>query len=306
MKNTIFKVMACVVCVSLSLLCLYFINVSKDNDNNTSVEYMHISVDDTVHCFENLADNSYQSLFDEPFFNKLKILHDEYGAKFSLYTYTSVLEKVSDKYKSEFTASAGWLKVGFHSISYGFILKDATYSQGLQYWNDFVSNVERVCGSVDSLDRLPRLEHFSGSHQALLGMRDANCGAKGFLSADDNRLSYYFDSEMMENLYDSDYLKDEDNKLLFLSTDFRIDWFYNFTSNNKYKAPKKGSVYDELVYRNEEGSFKKSLKSLIVFMHEWLVYDGSSVNAKFDSVKDACEFADKYNIGFDFAQNRSY
>ena len=68
------------------------------------------------------------------------------------------------------------------------------------------------------------MEYFSGSEQALLGMRDADSGALGFLSADDDRLSYHFDESMMTHLYGNDRLVDDDTDLVFISTDIRRDW----------------------------------------------------------------------------------
>ena len=137
-------------------------------------------------------------------------------------------------------------------------------------------------------------------------MRDANCGALGFLSADDNRLSYYFDTSIMNYLYINDYLKDENANLLFVTTDIRADWFYNFSSNNLYRAPIKTNLYNELVYRNQTSAFDSSFKSLIVFTHEWLVYNGANTNIKFNSIVNACQFAKQYSISFDYAQNREY
>jgi hypothetical protein len=217
-----------------------------------------------------------------------------------------VLSGVPDTYKDEFANNSDWLKLGFHSNSSGLSLGNATYEQGLAYWNTFVGNVERICGTTDCLDRIPRLEYFAGSQEALLGMKDATLGALGFLAADDNRISYYFNDNVMTYLFDNDYIKDATNDLLFLSTDLRADWFYSFSTTNIYKKPLKTNVKDELEYRNNSQSFKSSSETLVVFAHEWLVYNGSTLNNKFDTVRDACEFAREYNIPFDYAQNQTY
>ena len=284
----------------------YRIFVEAEPEEPTDTQYIHLSFDDVSLCFGNLKDGSYVSLFDEPFFARLKQLHDAYGARFSLYTYNSVLSTVPDIYANEFFDNSDWLKIGFHSSSGGLSLADATYAQGYAYWNDFVANVERICGTSDCVDRVPRLEYFSGSLQALLGMRDADSGALGFLAADDNRCSYYFDDAVMTYLYDNDCIKDEANKLFFLSTDLRADWFYSFSTNNIYKKPLKGNIADELEYRQSSPAFKSAFESLIVFSHEWLVYNGSTVNSKFETVIQACEFAKKHGIAFDYPQNKSY
>lgn len=111
---------------------------------------------------------------------------------------------------------------------------------------------------------------------------------------------------LMTYLYDNDYVKDESNDLIFLSTDLRADWFYSFTTSNIYKKPLKSNLKNELEYRSASVAFEKDFESLIVFTHEWLVYNGSAINSKFDSVIQACEFAVENGITFDYPQNRSY
>ncbi len=285
--------------------CLNHSSLGKGEIVKNKVDFVHFSLDDVNLCFKNLS-QSYTSLFKEPLFNYLKSLHDKYGAKFSLYTYNDVLSGVPNRYIAEFQASKDWLKIGFHSNTIGHSLATSTYEEGFSYWNLFVDSVIRITGSTESIDRIPRLEYFAGSENALLGMRDANYGALGFLSSDDSRLSYYFDNKKMDYLYNNDYCFDE-NDLLFLSTDIRCDWFYdNFTSVNSYKKPRMKKIYDELKYRYTSKDYEKGLSSLIIFTHEWLIYDGIKCNKKIECIVDTCRFAYKNNIVFDYAQNRTF
>ena len=279
---------------------------TPSEEPNQNKNFIHLSFDDVTACFSNLAISKYTNLFDEPFFAKLKTVHDTYGAKFSLYTYNSVLEKVPTDYSQDFSNNSSWLKIGFHSNASGLSLANATYDDGKTYWNNFVSQVTRICGTTNNLDRLPRLEFFAGSKNALLGMRDANYGAFGFLSSDDNRLSYYFDNQTMEFLFDNDFWIDEELSLNFLATDVRADWWFNFSTTNEYKAPIKNTVYEELVFRSTAQSFENSFNKLIFFTHEWLVYNGNTVNDKFDTVVDACRFASDMQISFDYPQNLTF
>ena len=263
-------------------------------------EGIYLSFDDVKLCFNNLATNNYDSLYDEPFFKKLKELHEEYDIKVSLYTYNNVLDKLSDKYKDEFIEASDWLKVGFHSHKEGMSLASTNYDNAKAYWNSFVSNVIRVCGTVNSIDRYVRLEYFAGSLLALKGLTDAEYGALGFYSADDNRNSYYFNDEMVNYLYYHDELLDKDNNIHFISTDIRLDWFYNFSTNNQYREPLYDNVYDELEYRYNSDSFIASNKYIVVFTHEWLVYSGTIINTKFNSVIEVCDFAKDNLIEFKF------
>ena len=262
-------------------------------------------------CWNTLATNRYVSLWDEPFFAWLKVLHEEYGAKFSLYTYTNVLQGVKAEYASELSMAADWLKIGFHADRSGHNLNEISYETGKGYWNAFVEEVRRITNDngetdeIKSLDRMPRLEFFSGSKNGLLGMRDASFGALGFLSADDNRNSYYFDGETVEYLYENDNKKDEENRLTFVSTDLRGDWFANgFSSKYTYRTPTEKSVYDELVYREKSSDFDEAWKSVIVFTHEWQVYQNGAINGRSAWITDACRYANEYEIEFAYPQEK--
>lgn len=303
----IFNIVICFV------LCTCFVSCfTNKNENTTVIDYstnaknMHLSFDDTILCFENLSKNNYSTIFEEPFFNKLLNLHNEYGAIFSLYTYNSTLNNVPNTFINDFSNNSSWLKIGFHSDSMGLNLSNANYEDGFNYWNNFVDNVIRICGTTNSLDRYPRLEFFSGSYNALIGMRDANNGALGFLSSDDSRLSYYFSNDIRDYLYNNDYYNDLENNLVFFSTDIRGDWFYNFSSSYNYKKPVKNNVYNELIYRNSNDNFKSSFEYLIVFTHEFLVYNGTTINNKINTISDACKFAKNFNVAFNFVQDFNF
>ena len=272
--------------------------------NNAS--FMHISFDDVEKCFTNLKNNSYDSLYDEPFFNWLKSLHDTYGAKFSLYAYNNALTSVPNTYADEFLQAKDWLKIGLHADNSSSNYGSSTYEQGKTAWNTFVNNVVRITGSYLSVDRMPRLHTFAGSEEALKGMRDANYGAIGFLSADDARNSYYFDQDTTDYLYYNDHITDHKNGLIFVSTDLRADWFEGTSASNEYRAPTQTSVYDELVARYTNVEYANSVSSYIFFGHEWLIYDGTTLDSGKQYFEDACKFAQDYDIGFDFSQNKAF
>ena len=273
-------------------------------DGQGSGEFMHISFDDVSACFVGLASGKYTSLFDEPFFAWLLELHNTYGAKFSLYCYTSELSAVPADYANEFFAARDWLKLGLHSDNSSSTFKNHTYEQGKASWNAFVEQVERITGSYRSVDRMPRLHTFGGSLEALRGMRDAKCGALGFLSADDSRLSYYLSQEQAEYLYTHDCLTDTAENLVFLATDLRGDWFTgSFITENQYRTPTEKTVKKELEKRYRDGDFANTAKAQVFFIHEWQIYNGIELNSKADYVTDACAFADEYGLRFSYPQN---
>ena len=166
-----------------------------------------------------------------------------------------------------------------------------------------MEQVERVTGSYQSVDRMPRLHTFAGSLEALRGMRDAKCGALGFISADDSRLSYYFDENDASYLYTHDYLTDRAEGLVFVATDLRGDWFVDgFTSANQYRIPTEETVKKELEKRYRNADFANTAQAQMFFIHEWQIYNGTALNSKANYVTDACAFADEYGLRFSYPQ----
>lgn len=287
----------------------------KDGSNGTNAttdvllngrSFIHISFDDVNNCFTNLKNKTYNSLYEEPFFNWLKSLHDTYGAKFSLYAYNNSLTNVPNTYAKEFLQAKDWLKIGLHATNSSSNFSSSTYEEGKSAWNTFVNNVVRITGSYLSVDRMPRLHTFAGSEEALKGMRDANYGAIGFLSADDARNSYYFNDATKDYLYYNDHVTDHKNGLIFVATDLRTDWFVGTSGNNEYRKPTKTNVYDELVYRYSSVEFANSTSSYILFGHEWQFYNGTTLGEGKQYFEDACKFAHDYDIGFDYSQNKAF
>lgn len=282
------------------------IDIGNPVNSFESSYYIHMSFDDVTNCIKNLYTKGYESLFDEPFFNWLRVLHNTYGARFSLYIYNiSDLANVTEKYKDDFLNARGWIKFGLHSATSSSTYQNSSYDDGQNDWNMVVNQVIRFTGSSEFVDRIPRLNYFYGSEDALKGMRDCECGALGFLAADDSRGSYYLDEN--QNLYirSRDHIIDFKNGLIFYQTDFRGDWLKSgFTSEYDYDKPTESSVYEELKLRLQNPKYADSFKSIIWFCHEWQLYTGTTLNSNKVWVEDACRFAYDNKIPFDYPQNR--
>ena len=82
--------------------------------------------DDAIWFLRDLTRRRPKSMFDHPFLAVLRECHEKYGlkAQINLFYRTDFfygmdefsLAEVTDAYKPEFAASAGWLKLGFHSL----------------------------------------------------------------------------------------------------------------------------------------------------------------------------------------------
>lgn len=270
-------------------------------------DYVHLSFDDVGYCILNLANNSFNSLWDEPFFGMMKNLHDTYGAVFSLYLWdVANLANVPNTYKAEFIEASSWLKLGYHATLEG-SLETTTAQQAKEGYDAFITNVFAKCGGVHSVDRIPRLNYFKGNLNALQALRDCDCGCIGFLNADDSRSAYYLTQDELTYLRSHSLWSDRTNGLQFISTVMRLDWFVNgFSSEYQYNTPVRSNPYDELVYRYSQPAMADIYSNLIVFTHEWQTYSSSYAlnSAMVDRIEQVCKFANDYNYDFDFPQNR--
>lgn len=264
-----------------------FENVYKDDYS------IHISFDDVVACITNLVNNTYESLFDEPFFGWLKGLHEAYGAKFSLYIYDlTKLAAVPTTYKQEFFDARHWLKLGLHAKTSGYNYSETTYDDAQTDWNTLISNIVRITGTHQSVDRIPRLHNFAGSVEAVTGMRDCTCGALGFLGADSaSRLSYHLtDTEIINQL--STFL-DVDNGVIIFKTNYR----------GEYLGAVDG-MYEKMESFLADKTYSNCFKPFVWFTHEPYVYSDSALTDYAKNVEDVCKFAFDYSIPFTYPQNK--
>ncbi len=292
-----------------------------------NIEFMHFSFDDGYKCFDNLKNNTYDSLFDEPFFGWMKEMHDEYGAIFSVYAFNENLAAFAasanaTKYQSEFQAAKDWLKIGLHSplndqnANFG-TDKGTTYSTieaGYEQWTKMLTSVMTVTGDKDCIDLFPRLHNFAGTENAINGMiaagrkfaentadetdTAADYTPVGFLASDDGRVSYYLDSTTSQWLYANDHMTDTGKNVQFITTDIRAEYFS--TAPSKFT---KSNMYDELVWQHTSTDYTVRASSMIIFSHENRIQDGT--DGVMASMEQAARFAKDFDIEFAFPQDRT-
>lgn len=265
---------------------------------------IHASIDDVSLSLSNLKTNKtkYTNAFDEPFFAYIKRLHEQYGAKFSLYCYLSDIKDIGTSYQHDFANTSDWLKFGLHTPDTTRGYSNATYDQGKQDWISFSKAVQDLTGNIGSLDRVVRLDRFNGSKEALLGMKDAPYGACGLLTADAaTRPSYFLNKEQLSQLHNNGELTDQSTSLQFFSTDMRGEWFsLSFFSEYEYRVPQAASVYTEIERLYSQNAPEVADKRLIFFTHEWQLYDGKGLNQNISWLEDLCLYSRDHNVPFRF------
>lgn len=270
--------------VLIALSITLFLTIHKEKDNDV---FMHISFDDSLAVFEDLTNhsNTYDSIFDNDFLSYLKNLHDNYGAVFSLYCYGENdhfnLSKATDQFASEFSMNKDWLKFGYHGTNGEEKMADVAASVAVSIYENVINELIRITGGMDAIDTVPRLHYFSGNEPALLALTNANHGSNGFLTAEDDRDSYYLKGD--ENLYiaNHDFFKD-DNGIYFVSTDLRLDNTLN--------------PYSSLIKIADDENQNKCIE---VFTHEWQFGDLMKLK-----LWATCFFAYKEGYSWDYPMYR--
>ena len=263
-------------------------------DNAKTPKFAHLSFDDVQYCMMDLQTNAdtYTSIFDNPFFAMLKDLHDTYGAVVSLYLFlTNSMDGISgypDKFAVDFTDNADWLKFGLHQGGSNYA--STTAQTALTDYNTFTSNIVRIAGTVDAIDRCPRLGNFAGNSDSMLAMRDADAGIVGLLSAYDTRNSYYLSSADSAFVYKHGRLYDTVNRLTFFRSLMAMEAQAptNTLPPLRTLAGVNGSDY------------------AILMMHEYGVYGSDYVisTPMKDRLVYACNFAKQNGYVWDFPMNR--
>lgn len=263
-------------------------------------QYLHISFDDIYVCLKDIIDNAgiYQSIFENKFFDWLKVMHETYGAVFTLYTFNYDnhapdydISNLPVRFAKELAENADWLKFAFHAKDN---LKKYEADETEAIKADYAKFVEAVLqatgGCAESIDRVNRLGFFSGSRANVEALQQCEYGLLGLLTADNNeeRISYYFDAEQTKKLNQTGEYRDTENGLLFLRSQLRLE---NVTDLAAQFARIKGYT--------EPGVIE-------IFTHEQCFYGKSSVEGWTvqELLEEYIKWAKAEGYGFDYAMNR--
>lgn len=187
--------------------------------------YYRFSVDDNIWCLKELTLGDYVSLFDHPYLNVYKKLHDKYGAKFQLNVYFETdgfdLTMMSDKFKDEWQENSHWLRLSFHAKadSPDCPYLEASYEKAYDDCKRVHSEIIRFAGEK-TLDLYTTIHFCVASPDAVSAFKDA--GVKGLVGLfepgrycynlcydeftepykyDEKSGLYYFVNDMIVNLY---------------------------------------------------------------------------------------------------------
>jgi hypothetical protein len=187
------------------------------NLSENSSRYIHFSIDDVSASLKDINTNksSYSSLFDNPLFQDIKILHKKYNACFTLYLFgMSKLFDVSyftPKFDNELVDNSDWLKFGYHGIDDFFNENDSFFAG----YDKFIKRFESV---PQLLTDTLRIHRWNLTQEAVSKLKET--GIKCLLTADRKIKSYDLTQEQADELYMRDVRY---NGILYKKTDLRIE-----------------------------------------------------------------------------------
>ncbi len=256
LKSRLIKYSLIGIAIAIIFIILKSLFVSTMPESSGNNKIAHLSIDD-VESFKDLHLNAdkYDTLFDHPFFGYLHSLHCKYGAKFTLYTYSTIdsfnIKDLSLKYKKDFRNSASWLKIGYHWIS-----KDFNHDITVCDFNDSYRNVcEAIYNFADSsnLSTTLRLHYFYAPDSLVKCLTKCT----KLLCADQKgRLSYNLTPSQADSVYNYQILLKD--SIYYMRTDFRI-------VNHTYIIPHLRNCKND---------------TIVIFTHEWALFSNKNIIKK--------------------------
>lgn len=290
--------------------------------------FIHVSMDDTSSTVDYINSASNASIYGNSLLSAMRDMHEEHNMVFSLYLYKNLSFDTSTANgaakKAELYAARDWLKFGYHKIG-GSFCDQLSYADAKSIYTTFANAILTHCGSLDSVDRMPRLDYFRSGKSGLQGFRDAPAGLLGVLGPDDVRTDNIYlpvenqkwlsgyenrDSSVTTNWYPKDYITDHEIGIKYFKTDLRLDWIsqpswfgQNHDKPSGEKAANANAVYQSLMDWYKDGRHSDTFCPMIIFFHEVEWTSGRMNKAYFEKI---AQFAEEVGMDFDYPQNRFY
>lgn len=255
-----------------------------------------LSLDDNIWFLEDIAKNqhTYQSIFEHPYLQFMKQVHDEYGTKihFNIYYETESgfqLPMMPDRYKEEWEENASWIRLSFHAKadtpSKPYL--QASYETVKEDCEAVLQEIRRFAGDA-VVGPVTTLHWGEATVEGCKALRD--CGYK-CLVADfnvDNELaervpvSYYLTLAQRRNVFRRFIWKDNQNEIVFVRAAIIIDTLpvdkIEAFLNNIYNHPHQSAYMDLLIHEQyfypSYAGYQPEYKEKVLTAVRWAVNKG--------------------------------
>lgn len=214
---------------------------------------IQISLDDTKGIFKYLTSHqeSCNSIYETRTLSFLKELHETYGVEFILYCVFQdgnfALTQVPEKYRNQFLEAKDWLHFGYHAFEETLHDVAVTGQEITDAYQKMQQEIMRITGN-ENLAEVVRLHRFAGGKAVCRALHEL--GVKAFLTADDERDSYYLTQDKKEKLEQTGCYMDEEEQLTFYPSLTRLE-------------------HCEDILGEIEKACERKWEYIAVFTHEW-------------------------------------
>lgn len=192
-----------------------------------------LSLDDNIWFLKDLSQNAekYHSIFENQYLGFLKQVHDTYGTKIHINIYYETegfnLSQLTDKFKSEWMANAGWLRLSFHAFANepDSPYLNASYEK-VKHDCDMVINQVRRFAGEEITGHVTTLHWGEATVEGCRALRDAGYKCLPCDFNVDNDLpacSYYLDVEKRRHINKRLIWRDNKEGIIFVRCAIIID-----------------------------------------------------------------------------------
>lgn len=195
--------------------------------------HYRLSIDDNIWFLRDIHHNEakYRSIFDNPYLAFLKQVHDTYGTKIHLNLFYQTdgfnLSQLSDRFKDEWKAQAGWLRLSFHALQEfpDMPYRTAPYDTVKEDCDLVMKEIRRFAGT-ELMGPVTTLHWGEATIEGSRALRDAGYkGQLGYFNVDDDlpAVSYYLDREQRRHIKRRFIWKDNKEGIVFIRSSIVID-----------------------------------------------------------------------------------
>lgn len=193
-----------------------------------------LSLDDCIWYLRDLAENDYESIFENEYLGFLKSVHDTYATKVHSNIYwiddvddAFIIDSVSAKYRAEWEANADWLRLSFHARANkpDSPYKNADYGQMFYDVRRIREQIARFAGEK-LLGPVTTLHWGAATREGSRALRDAGYPVQvGDFNCDNGLtpVSYYLDLAQRRNLNRRYIWRDNAEGIVFFRSAIIID-----------------------------------------------------------------------------------
>lgn len=232
------------------------------------INKIHFSIDDTITLFEDLNRNKYSSIFDNKILNFLKLMHEKYEIKVTLFCFYENYDKsfnlkmMTDRYYDDFVKSSDWLHFGFHGISGNDVITKIDFEEFKNKYSNFSYNMKRIgCLKLEQNLRI----HCYDINTEIINYLKEQLDLKILFCGETLKTKNY-NLKLLENYYLHYFNKIYKYKIVYKRNSIRLENENNIDNNiTKYN-------------------------DLICFTHEWVFYDDfNGITSKIEKLFEICK-----------------